>query len=303
MDAPPTAVPTDPPARFAGPLVAPAELAARLRSPTPPVVLDVRWRLGGPPGRLDHDAGHVPGAVFVDLDTELAAPPGVGGRHPLPDPLALQEVLRRAGVGENTAVVAYDDDSGTVAARVWWLLRWAGAPADRVAVLDGGYRAWTTAALRVTAEPSRPAPGDVVVRPGTMPVVDADGAAALARDGVLLDARAGARYRGEIEPVDPVAGHVPGAVNAPATDHLDATGRWLPPAALAARYTALGVVPGAGGPAVGAYCGSGVTATAVILALEHAGLRPPENPAALYAGSWSEWSADPGRPVATGGQP
>ena len=289
--------PPDPPARFPGPLIAPAELAARLRTPAPPVVLDVRWRLGGPPGRADHDAGHLPGAVFVDLDTELAAPAGPGGRHPLPDPLALQEVLRRAGVTEDSAVVAHDDDSGAVAARVWWLLRWAGVPADRVAVLDGGYRAWTAAGLPVTAEPARPASGDLVVRPGAMPVVDADGAAALACTGVLLDARAGARYRGETEPVDPVAGHVPGAVNAPATDHLDPAGRWLPPAALAAHYAGLGVGPDT---AVGAYCGSGVTATAVVLALEHAGLRNPEHPAALYPGSWSEWSADPRRPVATG---
>jgi thiosulfate/3-mercaptopyruvate sulfurtransferase len=188
-------------------------------------------------------------------------------------------------------------------------------PADRVAVLDGGFRAWAGAGLPVTAAPSRPEAGNIVVRPDGMPVVGADGAAALARRGVLLDARAGARYRGETEPVDPAAGHVPGAVNAPATDHLDPTGRWRSPAALAARYAALGVAPydrgtraeqGDGtrdGAAVGAYCGSGVTATAVILALEHAGLRPADRPAALYAGSWSHWSADPQRPVATGPTP
>jgi thiosulfate/3-mercaptopyruvate sulfurtransferase len=290
---------TSPTTRFAAPLITPADLAALLGGPDGPVVLDVRWRLGGPPGRADHDAGHVPGAVFVDLDTELAGPPGTGGRHPLPEPAALQEVLRRAGVGEHSAVVAYDDDSGAVAARAWWLLRWAGVAADRVAVLDGGYRAWVAAGLPITAEPARPVPGDLVVRPGGMPVVDADGAAALARDGVLIDARAGARYRGETEPVDPRAGHVPGAVNAPATEHLDATGRWLPPDALAARYTAVG----AGSADVGAYCGSGVTATAVVLALEYAGLRPPGRPAALYAGSWSHWSADPLRPIATGTEP
>jgi len=294
--------PTAAPARIPAPLIAPEELAALLDGPVRPVVLDVRWRLGGPPGRLDHDAGHVPGAVFVDLDAELAGPPGAAGRHPLPDPAALQEAMRRAGVREGSAVVAYDDDSGAVAARAWWLLRWAGVPADRVAVLDGGHRAWVAAGLPVTATPSRPEPGDLVVRPGAMPVVDADGAAATARAGVLLDARAGARYRGETEPVDPVAGHVPGAVNAPATDHLDATGRWAPPEALARRYAGLGV-PAGGDAAVGAYCGSGVTATAVILGLERAGVRPPDRPAALYAGSWSEWSADPRRPVATGAEP
>jgi len=297
---------TFPTTRFTAPLITPGDLAALPAGPDAPAVLDVRWRLGGPPGRADHDAGHVPGAVFVDLDTELAGPPGPGGRHPLPDPAALQEVLRRAGVGENSAVVAYDDDSGAVAARAWWLLRWAGMPAERVAVLDGGYRAWVAAGLPVTAERTRPVPGDLVVRPGGMPVVDADGAAALAREGVLLDARAGARYRGETEPVDPRAGHVPGAVSAPAGDHLDASGRWLPPDALARRYTALGVTADdgndAGPPDVGAYCGSGVTAAAVVMALEHAGLRRGR-PAALYAGSWSHWSADPSRPVATGAEP
>ena len=190
----------------------------------------------------------MPGAVFVDLDTELAAPPGEGGRHPLPAPAALQDVLRRAGVSRGSRVVAYDDDTGAVAARAWWLLRWAGLPADRVAVLDGGFRAWVAEGLPVTAAPTRPAPGDVVVHPGGMPVVDADGAAELARRGVLLDARAGARYRGEIEPVDARAGHVPGARNAPATEHLGADGRWLPPDAVAARYAALGV----GGPDGGA---------------------------------------------------
>jgi thiosulfate/3-mercaptopyruvate sulfurtransferase len=300
---------TSPTTRFTGPLVAPAELAALLDGPARPVVLDVRWRLGGPPGRVDHESGHLPGAVFVDLDTELAGAPGRGGRHPLPDPRALQEVLRRAGVGEGSTVVAYDDDSGAVAARAWWLLRWAGVAAERVAVLDGGYRAWLAAGLPISVEPSRPEPGDVVVRPGAMPVVDADEAVTLARDGLLLDGRAAARYRGETEPVDPRAGHIPGAVNAPATAHVDATGRWLPPEALARHYADLGVtaVPGGGAdahaPRIGAYCGSGVTATALILALEHAGLCLPGWPAALYAGSWSQWSADPHRPAATGAEP
>ena len=301
-----------PPPQFTAPLLAPAALAALLAGTgpgsAPPVVLDVRWRLGGPPGRADHEAGHLPRAVFVDLDTELAAPPGAGGRHPLPDPTALQEVLRRAGVSQRSRVVTHDDDTGAVAARAWWLLRWAGLPADRVAVLDGGFRAWVAAGLPVTTAPSRPVGGDLVVRAGGMPVVDADGAAAVARHGVLLDARAGVRYRGETEPVDARAGHVPGARNAPATEHLGPDGRWLPPEALARYYGALGVhaVPDPTGPdaaGVAAYCGSGVNATAVVLALEHAGLRPPERPAALYPGSWSQWSADPGRPVATGAEP
>lgn len=287
------------------PLIRPSDLAALLidaNRTERPVVIDVRWRLGGPPGRVDHDAAHLPGAVFLDIDTELADPPGVGGRHPLPGADRLQAVLRRAGVHEGSRVVAHDDGDGTVAARMWWLLRWAGLPADRVAVLDGGYAAWVDAGLPTTGEPSRPAAGDVMVRPGAMPVLDADGAAALGRHGVLLDARAAPRYRGEVEPVDPRAGHIPGALNAPAADLVGPDGRWLPPPVLAQRFAGLGV--GAGGsPGVGAYCGSGVTAAALVLAVEHSGLRPPSQPIALYAGSWSNWSADPARPAVTGSAP
>ncbi|TQM10772.1 sulfurtransferase [Pseudonocardia kunmingensis] len=282
------------------PLIAPTVLAELLAVPDPaqrPVVLDVRWRLTGPPARPDHDAAHLPGAVFLDMDSDLADPPGPAGRHPLPSPARLQSALRRAGVRDDSLVVAHDDAQGVQAARTWWLLRWAGFAAGRVAVLDGGYRAWVEAGLPTTDEPSRPLPGDVTVRPGGMPVLDADEAAALARSGVLLDARAPERYRGEFEPVDPKAGHIPGAVNAPATDVLGPDGRWLAPAPLAARLAGL-AGPGAGD--VGAYCGSGATAAALVLAMEHAGLRPPERPIGLYVGSWSNWSADPGRPVAVG---
>jgi thiosulfate/3-mercaptopyruvate sulfurtransferase len=283
-------------------LVSPLDLAADLErgSADRTVVLDVRWRLGGPPGRAEHAAGHVPGAVFVDLDTELAAPPGTGGRHPLPEPSRLQEVLRRAGVSEGSRVVAYDHADGSVAARAWWLLRWAGLPADRVAVLDGGWAAWREEGLPVSTEEPAPEPGHVVVRPGGMPVLDADAAAALARSGVLLDARAGERYRGEVEPVDPRAGHIPGARSAPSAGNVGHDGRWQEPGDLAERFRELGVEPGSGPEAVGAYCGSGVTASSLVLALEYAGLTAPEKPAALYAGSWSDWSTDPDRPAATG---
>jgi thiosulfate/3-mercaptopyruvate sulfurtransferase len=283
-------------------LVSPLDLAADLErgSADRPVVLDVRWRLGGPPGRADHAAGHVPGAVFVDLDTELAAPPGTGGRHPLPEPSRLEEVLRRAGISEGSRVVAYDHADGSVAARAWWLLRWAGLSADHVAVLDGGWAAWREEGLPVSTEEPAPEPGDVVVRPGGMPVLDADGAAALARSGVLLDARAGERYRGEAEPVDPRAGHIPGARSAPSAGNAGHDGRWQEPEDLAERFRELGVEPGSGPEAVGAYCGSGVTASSLVLALEYAGLTAPEKPAALYAGSWSDWSTDPDRPAATG---
>ena len=279
------------------PLVSTATLAALIDAAHPPVLLDVRFWLGGPPGREAYDTGHLPGAVFVDLDTELAGAPGAGGRHPLPDPAGLQRVLRAAGVRADRAVVAYDQDNGSVAARAWWLLRWAGH--DQVAVLDGGYAAWLAEGRPVTATVASPDPGDFVVRPGRMPVLDAAGAAALAGTGVLLDARAPERYRGEVEPIDPRAGHIPGARNAPFAGHTDGGGRWHAPATLAARFAGLGVTPAS---AVGAYCGSGVTAASVVLALEHAGTTTSGAPAALYVGSWSHWCTDPSRPVATGPQ-
>lgn len=292
------------------PLVTPEELADRLSGPEPPVVLDVRWRLGGPPGAQSYAAGHIPGAVFVDVDADLAGEPGEGGRHPLPEPARLQSTLRAAGVGEARAVVAYDDADASVAARAWWLLRWAGHP--ECGVLDGGFAAWQAAGLPVTAEVPGPPPGDIVVRAGQMPVVDADGAADLARRGTLLDARARPRYTGEVEPVDPRPGHIPGAVSAPFSGHIGADGRWRSPEELAARFAALSPTalgpPDLGPPDLGAiadgpagaYCGSGVTATSVILALEVAGR---SEPAALYAGSWSNWSRDPDRPAITGDEP
>ena len=277
-----------------GPLVSVPALQAELAGPRPPVLLDVRWSLGGPPGAAEHARGHLPGAVYVDLDTQLSRPRGPGeGRHPLPDPAALQRTLRAAGISAGTRVVAYDAGPGTSAARAWWVLRWAGL--SDVAVLDGGLAAWRAAGAAVSTEEPRPVPGDVEVQPGRLPVLDADAAAALARSGVLLDARAPERYRGESEPVDPVAGHVPGALNAPTTGVLGADGRFLPPQRLREHFARLGVGTG---PAVGAYCGSGVTAAHLLLALEVAGV-----PAVLYPGSWSEWVADPARPVATGAEP
>ncbi len=279
------------------PLIGVAALRRQLDGPAPPVVLDVRWTLTGPPGRATYDSGHLPGAVFVDLDADLASPPGSGGRHPLPEPSHLEATLCRAGVGPDSSVVAYDASDGSIAARCWWLLRWAGLPAGRAAVLDGGYAAWVRHGGPVSTAVPRPRCGDVVVRPGAMAVLDARGAATLLADGgVLLDARAPARYRGEAEPVDPVTGHIPGAVNAPTSEHTGPDGRWLAPHALRERFAALGVT---GDRPVGAYCGSGVTASAVVLALEHAGLAP----VALYTGSWSHWITDPGRAVATGAEP
>ena len=288
------------------PLVSCTDLAVSLSGAEPPVVLDVRWRLGGPPGREDYARGHLPGAVFLDLDTDLAAPPGPAGRHPLPAPADLQHALRAAGVRDGAPVVVYDADNGSVAARLWWLLRWAGH--DRVRLLDGGLAAWVTEGRPVTIDVPAPAPGDVTVRPGHMPVLDSDGAAALARTGVLLDARAPERYRGDVEPIDPKAGHVPGARNAPFAANTGEDGRWRTPQELAEHFAKLGVpekqaASAEAGGEVGAYCGSGVTAASVVLALEVAGITSLDAPAALYAGSWSNWSADPARPVATGDAP
>ena len=257
------------------------------------VVLDVRWTLAGSDrsGYLD---AHIPGAVFVDLDRELAGPPGIGGRHPLPDPADLQTVWRAAGIADDSTVVAYDGGSGLGSARAWWLLRWSGL--RDVLVLDGGFPAWTSADARPTASGSDVArsAGSVTVTPGGMPVVNADEAARLAASpsSVLVDARAGARFRGEIEPLDPVAGHIPGSVNLPIGDLLTPDGTFRPPAELSASLAAVGVA--AGSARAAASCGSGVTACQLILAGAIAGLE-----LALYPGSYSQWCAL-GRSVTVG---
>jgi thiosulfate/3-mercaptopyruvate sulfurtransferase len=277
-------------------LVSAGALAAELAGEPAPVLLDVRWRLGGPPGIDSYRQGHLSGAVFADLDRDLAGPPGPAGRHPLPDPAAFQAAMRAGGVSQDRPVVVYDDGDAMAAARGWWTLRYYGH--RDVRVLDGGYRAWADAGLEVTTAEPAPAPGDFTAEPGHLPVLDAAGAQAAARTGLLLDARAGERYRGETEPADPVAGHIPGAVSAPTAGNVNPDGTFKDSAELAARFAALGAMPGAGTPGgapVGAYCGSGVTAAHEVLALTLAGL-----PAALYVGSWSNWIADPARPVATG---
>ncbi|GAA2749085.1 sulfurtransferase [Kitasatospora cinereorecta] len=272
------------------PLISAADLAAALDSDRPPVLLDIRWQLGGPPGAEEYAAGHLPGAHYIDLDRELAAPPGAAGRHPLPDPEVLGAALRRAGVNADRPVVVYDAGPATSAARAWWLLRWAGH--GDVRVLDGGLAAWRAAALPLSTDTPADGDGDFKPVPGALPTLDADAAEELAHTGVLLDARAGERYRGEVEPIDPKAGHIPGAVSAPTTDNLGPDGRFRPAADLAERFAALGVT-GATGRPVGVYCGSGVTAAHELLALEIAGL----GGAALYPGSWSEW-CNTGKPVA-----
>ncbi|MFJ2093330.1 sulfurtransferase [Streptomyces sp. NPDC087901] len=273
------------------PIISASECVSESAGPRPPVLLDVRWQLGGPHGRSDYEAGHIPGAVFVDLDAELAGPAGDGGRHPLPDPVEFGAVMRRAGVGRDSSVIVYDGGQGWAAARAWWLLRWTGH--RDVRVLDGGLSAWTG---ELSKEIPAPAEGDFVPAPGALPLLDADGVAALARSGLVLDARAAERYRGDVEPIDRVGGHIPGAVSAPTVENVGEDGRFLPAERLAARFFELGASEDA--EEVGVYCGSGVSGAHEVLALEVAGFA-----GALYAGSWSHWTRDGSRPVATGPDP
>ncbi|MFN0247416.1 MAG: sulfurtransferase [Kofleriaceae bacterium] len=266
------------------PLMSIDELATELAKVT---LLDVRYKLGGPIGTDEFAAGHIPGAAYVDLDTELAAPPGAGGRHPLPDARAFEAAMRRVGVSNERAVVVYDDWGGRAAARAWWLLRYFGH--GNVRVLDGDFSAWKRAGGEVAIESRPPIGGTFAASAGNMPIVDAAG---VPRVGVLVDARAPERYRGEVEPVDPVAGHIPGAVNVPTTANLDANGRFRTSGELAAEYAKVGATKDAD---VAVYCGSGVTAAHDVLALEIAGVR-----AKLYPGSWSGWITDPSRPIVRG---
>jgi len=259
-------------------LISAAELAALDN----PVLLDVRWQLGGPPGHDEYRKGHIPGAVFVDMENELAAHgEPTDGRHPLPTLEALQASARRWGVTHDRPVVAYDATGGLAAARAWWLLRWAGI-AD-VRLLDGGLQAWEG---DLSTDDVEPEPSDVELTGGALPTLSLDEVQRF--QGTLLDARAGERYRGETEPIDPVAGHIPGALSAPTTGNLTSDGHFLSPEALRERFAAYE------GP-IGVYCGSGVTAAHEIAALAIAGRE-----AALYAGSWSQWSNHPELPVATG---
>jgi thiosulfate/3-mercaptopyruvate sulfurtransferase len=256
------------------------------------VLLDVRWALGDDQDREKYLAGHLPGAVFVDLETELADPPTAAeGRHPLPSLQRLQACARRWGIRAGDPVVAYDATGGLAAARAWWLLRWGGL--TDVRLLDGGLDAWGAAGGELETGDVVPVPGDVTLPGGGMPVLSIDEAAALPGvGGVLLDARAGERYRGEVEPIDPRAGHVPGALSAPTTENLAAYGTFRPADELRVRFAELGAGPGA---RAGVYCGSGVTAAHKVAALAIVGIE-----AALWPGSWSQWSQDPDRPAATG---
>lgn len=270
------------------PLISTFELRDRLGEVT---VLDVRYRMDGQPaGPEAYAAGHIPGAAYVDLDTELADRPGAGGRHPLPPTEVFEKAMRLAGVSGDRSVVVYDDWQGLAAGRCWWLLRYHGHADARI--LDGGWSAWLADGGPTETGAGSSAPGvegDFRAVPGGMPVVEA---AQVPDVGVLVDARAPERYRGETEPIDPVAGRIPGAVNVPTGRNLTEDGRFRSAAELRELYAAVGAVPGAD---VAAYCGSGVTAIHDIVAMEVAGVG-----AALYPGSFSGWITEPGRPVETG---
>lgn len=258
------------------------------------VVLDVRWALGDPHGHDHYLRGHIPGAVFVDLATDLAGPAEPArGRHPLPTLEQFQESARRWGISDGDAVVAYDDSGNMAAARLWWMLRNAGFRSVRL--LDGGLAAWRAAGLDLATGAEQPEPGNVTLSEGAMPAIDAGQAASWGQRGLLLDARAAERYRGEIEPVDPRAGHIPGAVSAPTTGNLRSDGAFLAPAELRERFERLGYRAGV---PTAVYCGSGVTAAHEIAALEIAGLS-----AALYPGSFSEWCHNASNDVVTGPEP
>ncbi len=281
---------------MSSPLITPAQLTAELATAgTRPVVLDVRWSLAGS-DRGAHLAGHIPGSLFVDLDAELAGPPGAGGRHPLPDPQVLQTLWRELGLDQDTPVVVYDARDASVAGRAWWLLRWSGH--TDVRVLDGGWAAWQRAGgTEETGDVPRPGGGTLTVQPGGLPVAGIDDVVAVAEGSstaALIDLRAGARFRGELEPVDPVAGHIPGAVNLPFSDLAEPDGTFPEPDVLRARLAAVGVTEGS--TAI-ASCGSGVTACQLVLAADSLGIST-----ALFPASYSGWCAA-GRRVATGSGP
>lgn len=257
-------------------------------------IFDCRFNLMQPQqGLRQYLEGHIVGAVYASLDEQLSAPPGAG-RHPLPDPQRLAAWLGACGVSSSTQVIAYDDASGLIASRLWWLLRWLGHQA--VAVLDGGLTAWCREGGSLTSVTDQPKPAEFIATPKSEMVCDtAEIERNLdAQEFVLLDGRAAARFRGEQEPLDSVAGHIPGALNLPATEYLNAQGCFKSPAEIAALHRALtGVRPAT---EIVTQCGSGITACQSLLAMEHAGLTG----ARLYPGSWSAWVRDPARPVATG---
>jgi len=253
------------------------------------VLVDIRWYLDGRPARPAYEAGHIPGAVFVDLDQVLSAPhdDDALGRHPLPSPERFASGLAALGIGDDDAVVAYDDAGGVIAARLVWMLRATGHDA---ALLDGGLGAWPAEDLHIDSPRPRPQ-ATFTAKPWPQERLATIDEVATT-NAVLIDARDRARFAGGPDPVDPRSGHIPGAKNVPTREHLDSAGKIGSPEALLETFAAAGIGPGT---QVISYCGSGVTACHNLLALERAGL----GPAQLFPGSWSQWSRDPDRPVET----
>jgi thiosulfate/3-mercaptopyruvate sulfurtransferase len=269
------------------PLISVEALADRLDDPRLRLA-DVRWYLNEPDrGREEFEVGHIPGAVFVDLETHLSAASGPG-RHPLPDPADFAATLGELGFGDDHHIVAYDDSGGAVAARLWWMLRWIGHNA--CSVLDGGLTAWRKAGMGLETGFAAPTPTTLSVGESRVPTIDRTGLAERLDDLTIIDARARERFRGDTEPVDAKAGHIPSARNIPYAENLDVEGLFLPPHLLSARYRAEGV-----GQDTVVYCGSGVNACHAALAMSVAGLGEPT----LYPGSWSDWSSTD-LPIETG---
>jgi thiosulfate/3-mercaptopyruvate sulfurtransferase len=277
-------------------LITTTELASLIAGDAPVTVLDVRWRLDRPDGRDDYQAGHIPGAVYVDLETELSDHSVTGrGRHPLPSGDSLQTAARRWGLNDGVPVVIYDDWNRAGSARAWWVLTAAGVTGARI--LDGGLSAWVAAGEELVKGVESPADGGVTLAhtdlyKGALATLTAEEVATFTDSGVLVDARAPERFRGEVEPVDPVAGHIPGAGNAPSTATLGDDGTFRDADELRELFSSAGAD---GSAPVGVYCGSGVTAAVDLVALKVAGVD-----AALFPGSWSQWSSDAANPVATG---
>lgn len=280
---------------FSNTLVTTEDLAAHLNDPDW-VVLDCRFTLtDATAGPQAYEKAHIPGARYVHLEDDLCGPVGNDtGRHPLPDPRVLTDKLCQWGVGVNKQVVVYDDSYGAMAGRLWWMLRWLGHPG--VALLDGGYPKWVREKRPVDTERPASHKANCACLPEPTQIVTADEVMRASQSGeqLILDARPDRRFSGEFEPFDPVAGHVPGAINYPFDENLDVDGTFLPPEALRENYQAL--LKGKPAWQVIHMCGSGVTACQNILAMEIAGLPGSR----LYPGSWSEWITDPARPVATG---
>lgn len=275
------------------PLVSAPDLAADLAAGVPVRLLDVRWRLNRPEGRPDYLAGHLPGAVYVDLERELSRPgaPELGS-HPLPPLADLAAAARRWGIRRGDAVVVYDDNDSVAAARAWWLLRRHGIP---VRVLDGGLRAWATEGLRLERSDRSVRAGDIELAASGGDVATIEEAAVAPRRGVLVDVRAPQHYRGQVGGLDPVAGHIPGAINIPTVTHIAADGRLVDRETIRARLAGHGI---AAGVDVVLTCSSGIPSMHSALAFATVGLRPR-----VHVGSWSEWSRSPGRPVALGPAP